>query len=130
MYVWELSVRVTHWLIFLAIAVLAVTGFYIGDPFITVSGPAREHFVMGTMRVIHLYAAIVFTLSVLVRVYWMFAGNYYARWDRFIPVSRERLRSTLQAVEFYSLCAATRRMIRVIAGLPRWLIRPSSGSTL
>ena len=102
MYVWELPVRVTHWLIFLAIAVLAVTGFYIGDPFIAVSGPARDHFVMGTMRVIHLYAAIVFTLSVLVRVYWMFAGNYYARWDRFIPVTRERLRSTLQAVEFYS----------------------------
>jgi Ni/Fe-hydrogenase 1 B-type cytochrome subunit len=61
MYVWELPVRVTHWLIVVSIAVLAVTGYYIGDPFIAVSGPARDHFVMGTMRVIHLYAAIVFT---------------------------------------------------------------------
>ncbi len=102
MYVWELPVRVTHWLIFLSIIVLSVTGFYIGDPFIAVSGPARDHFVMGTMRVIHLYTAIVFTLSVLVRVYWMFVGNYYSRWDRFIPVTRERLNSTWQAVEFYA----------------------------
>ena len=101
MYVWELPVRVTHWLIVLSIAVLAVTGFYIGDPFISVSGPARDHFVMGTMRVIHLYAAIVFTLSVLVRVYWMFAGNYYARWHEFIPVTRRRLNSTWQAMRFY-----------------------------
>ena len=101
MYVWELPVRMTHWLIVLSIAVLAVTGFYIGDPFIAVSGPARDRFVMGTMRVIHLYAAIVFTLSVLVRVYWMFAGNYYARWHEFIPATRERLNSTWQAIRFY-----------------------------
>lgn len=100
-YVWELPVRVTHWLIFLSIVVLAATGFYIGDPFIRVSGPARDHFVMGTMRVIHLYAAIVFTLSVLVRVYWMFAGNYYSGWRQFVPVTRYRLRSTWQSMRFY-----------------------------
>ncbi len=101
MYVWELPVRVTHWLIFLSILVLAFTGFYVGDPFITVSGPAREHFVMGTMRVVHLYAAIAFTLSVFLRVYWMFAGSYYARWHQFIPVTRNRLNSTWQAMRFY-----------------------------
>jgi len=100
-YVWELPVRATHWLIVLSIAVLAVTGFYIGDPFIAVNGPARNHFVMGTMRVIHLYAAIVFTLAVFVRVYWMFAGNRYARWSELVPVSRRRLRSTWQAMRFY-----------------------------
>jgi Ni/Fe-hydrogenase 1 B-type cytochrome subunit len=102
MYVWELPVRVTHWLIFLSIVVLSVTGYYIGNPFIGVSGVPRDHFVMGTMRVIHLYAAIVFTLSVLLRVYWMFVGNYYSRWDNFIPVTRERWRSTWLAIEFYS----------------------------
>jgi len=100
-YVWELPVRVTHWLIFLSIAVLSVTGFYIGDPFIAVSGPARDHFVMGTMRVIHLYAAIVFALSVFLRLYWMFAGNFYARWHQFVPVTRERRQSVWQAMRFY-----------------------------
>ena len=102
LYVWEVPVRVTHWLIFLSILVLAATGFYIGHPFISVSGPARDHFVMGTVRVVHFYAAIVFTLSVLVRVYWMFAGNAYARLSEFLPMTDERLRNFWQAVRFYS----------------------------
>lgn len=89
-YVWELPVRVTHWLIFLSIMVQAVTGIYIGHPFIIVAGAARDHFVMGWMRTIHSYTAIVFTLSVLSRLAWMFMGNRYARWDKFIPVSRKR----------------------------------------
>lgn len=101
-YVWELPVRITHWLLFLSVLVLAATGFYIGHPFISVSGRARDHFVMGTVRVVHLYASIVFGLSVLLRVYWLFAGNRYARWDQFIPVSRERLRSTWQGIRFYA----------------------------
>src|SRR5208337_3282531 len=69
-YVWELPVRVTHWLIFFSVLILSATGYYLGDPFITVPGPAKDHFVMGTARAIHLYAAIVFTLAVLVRIYW------------------------------------------------------------
>lgn len=101
-YVWELPVRITHWLIFFSVLVLAVTGYYIGNPFIIVSGPPREHFVMGTIRVIHLYTAIVFTLAVLFRVYWMFAGNCYARWSELVPVSPRRLRSLWQAMRFYS----------------------------
>lgn len=90
-YVWELPVRVTHWLIFLSIMVQAVTGIYIGHPFIIVAGAARDHFVMGWMRTIHSYTAIVFTLSVLSRIAWMFMGNRYSRWSEFIPVARKRL---------------------------------------
>jgi Ni/Fe-hydrogenase 1 B-type cytochrome subunit len=100
-YVWEAPVRITHWLVFFSVLVLSATGFYIGHPFIAVSGPARDHFVMGTVRVIHLYTAIVFTLALLVRVYWMFVGNRYARWDQYLPVSRERLRNTWEAVKFF-----------------------------
>src|SRR5271166_3763308 len=92
-YVWELPVRLAHWLIFFSIIVLSATGYYIGHPFISVPGAARDHFVMGTVRVVHLYAAIVFTLAVLVRIYWMFAGNGYARLMQFIPLSLQRLRS-------------------------------------
>ena len=35
-YVWQLPVRITHWLIAGSILVLSVTGFYIGTPFVTV----------------------------------------------------------------------------------------------
>ena len=38
-YVWQIPVRVTHWLIAGSIILLSVTGLYIGRPFMTVSGP-------------------------------------------------------------------------------------------
>jgi Ni/Fe-hydrogenase 1 B-type cytochrome subunit len=101
-YIWELPVRLTHWLIFFSFLALAATGYFIGHPFISAAGPARDHFVMGTARVIHLYAAIVFAPSVLVRIYWMFVGNRYARLTQLIPLGRERLRSFWEAMMFYS----------------------------
>jgi Ni/Fe-hydrogenase 1 B-type cytochrome subunit len=100
-YVWEVPVRVTHWLIALSIVVLSVTGFYIGRPFIAVSGPAGQHFVMGWMKVIHMWSAWVFTGAVLARVIWMFTGNKYAHWDKFIPVHRSRIRGFWPTVKFY-----------------------------
>ena len=93
-YVWEVPVRVTHWLIALSIVVLSATGLYIGHPFITVSGRPRQHFVMGWVKVIHGYTAYVFMAAVVVRLIWMFTGNRYARWDKFIPVRPERRRGS------------------------------------
>jgi len=101
-YVWELPVRLTHWLIFFSILILSATGYYIGHPFISVPGPAKDHFVMGMARAVHLYTAIVFTLAVLVRIYWLFVGNGYARWSEFIPLSLQRLRSLWTTFLYYS----------------------------
>lgn len=100
-YVWELPVRITHWLIVGSIVVLGATGFYISFPVIVVSGPATEHFVMGWMRTMHFYAALGFTLAVLSRILWMFLGNAYARWDQFVPVSRDRWRGLWPTLKFY-----------------------------
>lgn len=100
-YVWQLPVRVAHWLIVGSIVVLSVTGFYIGAPFISVPGPAGQRFVMGTMKVVHFWAAIVFTLSVAARLVWMFTGNKYARWDKFLPVPARRRRGLWPTVKFY-----------------------------
>jgi Ni/Fe-hydrogenase 1 B-type cytochrome subunit len=101
-YIWELPVRLVHWLLFFSILTLAATGYYIGHPFISAPGAASQHFIMGTMRSVHLYASVVFTLAALVRVYWAFAGNAYARWSELIPVSRQRWRSFKQALLFYT----------------------------
>jgi Ni/Fe-hydrogenase 1 B-type cytochrome subunit len=101
-YVWELPVRISHWLIFFSVIILAFTGYYIGHPFIIVTGAARDHFVMGFMRAIHLYTAIVFALAVLVRLYWMVSGNTYARITELIPLTSRRFRSLWQAALFYS----------------------------
>ncbi len=99
--VWELPVRIAHWLIVFSLLVLAATGFYIGHPFISVPAPARDHFVMGTVKVIHFYAAIVFTLAVLSRLLWMFLGNRYARWNQFVPTTAARWRDLRETFKFY-----------------------------
>lgn len=101
--VWELPVRICHWLIVLSIIVLAATGLFIAHPFaiVSVAGPARNHFLMGWTKVIHFYAAIVFTVSVLSRIAWMFRGNRYARWNQFIPTTTARFRNAREDLKFY-----------------------------
>lgn len=101
-YVWELPVRLTHWVLFFSIIVLSATGYYIGNPFISVPGAATDHFVMGTARAVHMYAGIVFVLAMLVRLYWLFVGNRFARWSDLIPLSRVRLRSFWKTFKYYS----------------------------
>lgn len=97
--VWELPVRITHWTIFLAVIVLSVTGYYIGNPFLVTGSDPR--FVMGTMRSIHLVAAWVMIAAVVARIIWAFTGNRWSHWDQFIPVRRERRGSTAQMLKYY-----------------------------
>jgi cytochrome b len=100
-YVWQWPVRMTHWATAYAILFLAATGLYLGHPFITVPGPAGQHFVMGWAKTIHFYAAIVFALSVVSRVAWMFMGNRYSPWDKFIPASPRRRRGLWDSLRYY-----------------------------
>lgn len=98
-YVWQIPVRLSHWLIFLSLIILSFTGYYIHNPFLTeVDNPA---FTMGWMRFIHEVTAFVFTLSVLSRFYWFFAGNRFARWRAFVPVSACRLRGIGAMLRYY-----------------------------
>jgi len=100
-YVWQWPVRATHWFTAYSILFLSVTGFYIGSPYVIASGPAGGHFVMGWMKVIHFYSAIVFGLSVVSRVLWMFMGNRYSTWDKFVPVHRRRLAGMWDSLRYY-----------------------------
>jgi len=87
-YVWEVPVRVTHWVNFLAIIVLSVTGIYIGAPKTLALEPSQ--YVMGWMRFIHFVAGYAFTVSVFARIYWMFVGNRYASWREFFPILTDK----------------------------------------
>ncbi len=89
-YVWEIPVRVFHWLHVASIVVLAFTGYYIGNPFIIVPSDPSLTYTMGVIRAIHFVAAFVMGLGFLLRVYWFFVGNRYANWREWIPTDRER----------------------------------------
>ena len=99
-YVWELPVRVSHWFIVLSAAVLAFTGYYMHNPFITVR--ARTAYVMGTMRYIHLLAASVFISAFLLRIYWFFVGNEWSNWRAFVPIRRQQWQGMGRMVAYYS----------------------------
>ena len=92
-YVWQVPVRVTHWTIALSLFVLAFTGYFVSNPPLTAPGPAREHFMMGTLRLIHFYAAIIFSVAVLARGLWSLVGNRYSSWRIFLPVEAKRFKA-------------------------------------
>ena len=102
-YVWDLVVRLSHWIIMLAIFILATTGIYIGEPYLIPAAPPNEQFVMATMKTVHFYAALIFALTVAARIAWMFVGSYYARWHQFVPMSPRRRRDVFGMLKFYTL---------------------------
>ncbi len=82
-YVWEWPVRLTHWFNVISLVVLAITGFFIGHPFVSV--PETSQNVMGWVRLSHFAFAYLLALSVLSRIIWAFLGNRYASWREFFP---------------------------------------------
>jgi len=99
-YVWELPVRISHWLIFLPIVVLSFTGYYMHNPFIVAK--SGTNFLMATMRFLHLVAGFVFIGAFLVRMYWLFAGNSWSNWRAFLPIHRGQWRGMGNMVAYYS----------------------------
>jgi Ni/Fe-hydrogenase 1 B-type cytochrome subunit len=88
-FVWELPVRIFHWLNAAAIMVLCATGYLIGNPpAMMSSAEASYRFLFGTVRFLHFAAAYIFVFNFLFRIYWGFVGNKYAQWRNFIPTSR------------------------------------------
>lgn len=83
-YVYEAPVRLWHWTNALAIVVLAITGYLIGSPLPSLSGEASDHFMMGYIRFAHFAAGYVVAVGFLLRIYWAFVGNRYAR-QLFLP---------------------------------------------
>jgi len=98
LYVWQVPVRVTHWVIVACIVILSVTGVYIADPFLVPAGGN----VMTTVRVIHIATAIVFLAAGVVRTIWLLVGNRFARWSAFIPTSRNQATEFFRQAGFYA----------------------------
>jgi Ni/Fe-hydrogenase 1 B-type cytochrome subunit len=85
-YVYEVPIRVWHWVNALAIVVLAITGYLIASPLPSPGGEASDHFMMGYIRFAHFSAGYVLAVGLLGRTYWALAGNYYAKELYWVPL--------------------------------------------
>lgn len=102
-YLWHWPIRAMHWVAAACIAVLIVTGFYIGRPYFAPRpGETVDFFVMGTMRFAHFAAAGVLVATGIVRVYWLFAGDRYERFTALFPLSPRSLRNLVGIVRKYA----------------------------
>ncbi len=110
-YVWQLPVRLYHWVNFLCVTVLAITGFIIGRPVTLLIGQdASFSYWFGTTRFIHFLAAFVFFFNFLFRIYWGFVGNEYARWHNFLPLRKAQFREALDVLKIDVLQARVEPM--------------------
>jgi Ni/Fe-hydrogenase 1 B-type cytochrome subunit len=121
-YVWELPVRLQHWVHVVTMLILAVTGVYIASPFLGLAtGGTGELNMTDWMRFTHFVSAWILGLSFLVRLYWFFVGNEYARWSGWLPFSRDKIRGLVRQLRYYLFLERVR---------PRWTgVNPVSGAT-
>ncbi|MGP6156094.1 MAG: Ni/Fe-hydrogenase, b-type cytochrome subunit [Vulcanimicrobiaceae bacterium] len=97
-YVWELPVRLTHWINVIAIGVLSATGMYIATPFLP--GGA---FTMRWAQAIHLLTGCIFASSVAFRLYFSLIGNRWASYRAFFPVFTAEGRASMKRTLLYYL---------------------------
>jgi Ni/Fe-hydrogenase 1 B-type cytochrome subunit len=109
LYVWQVPVRVSHWVIAAAIVVLSLTGGYIADPYLVPASGA----VMTTVRTIHLSAAVALVLAGLLRTVWLLAGNRFARWTALVPTNRVQATELFRQAGYYGF---VRREIPKVLG--------------
>lgn len=102
-YLWRWPLRVTHWVSAITVVVLIVTGFYIGAPYFTTWGEASSHFLMGWARFLHFSAAALIVAAAILRIYWLFAGNKWARWNALLPVRTKNWKNMWKMLKYYFL---------------------------
>lgn len=98
-YVWEKPVRIAHWLIVFSILSLTFTGLYMHRPFLVSAG--RASFLMARMRFVHEVSGFVLLAAFILRVYWFFQGNFWARWSSYIPIHRRQWDGMGSMLEYY-----------------------------
>ena len=84
-HVWELPVRIFHWVNVLSILGLAFLGLIIlyGRDF-GISGDGKL-----LLKTIHTYFGYVFAINLLLRIIWFFFANKYSNWKSLIPFGKK-----------------------------------------
>lgn len=105
-YVYEMPVRLWHWVNAPAIVVLAISGYFIGTGVPTMPGEGSGKFFFGYIRFVHFSAGYVLTISFLLRSYWALVGNPHARQMFYVPVWRRCYWGELwQTIRWYAFLA-------------------------
>lgn len=101
-YVYQLPVRVWHWVMVCCVCVLIITGYIIGKPWVSVTGEPVHVFYMGYTRMAHFIAAFTLIILTLFRVGFAVVGNKYSRELFIIPVwSREWWAGLWEDIRWY-----------------------------
>ncbi len=103
-YVYEVPVRLWHWINAFAILVLCVTGYLIGAPLPSVEiSEATHQFLFGYIRFAHFAAAMIMTVGFFGRIYWAFVGNSHSRQMFKLPLFKRSFWTELwEEVKWYA----------------------------
>jgi Ni/Fe-hydrogenase 1 B-type cytochrome subunit len=99
-YVWQYPIRLFHWTLVISICVLAATGYYIHNPFIT--SQAHQPFLMAQIRFVHELFGMIFIAAFILRLYLFFAGNRWVRWPAFVPLRKAQWKEMFEVMKFYA----------------------------
>lgn len=105
MYLWQLPLRLMHWIAALSIVMLVITGFWLGRPFYM--GTAQSTSTFGTQwaRLFHFVAGMLLSVTAIVRIYWLVAGNKFERFKALFPVRPRDIRNLVKQTRFYMFMA-------------------------
>ena len=100
-FVFSLPVRIFHWVNAFAIFILIATGLIMANPPAIQQGhEASFGYWFGTVRFIHFATAYIFTAVFAMRIYFLFFGNKYERWDNFLPRNRKFFKDLIKVIRF------------------------------
>lgn len=99
-YVWQYPLRLAHWGLVICIGVLALTGYYIHNPFVVVQ--AQYPFLMGYIRFIHESFGMAFIALFLLRMYLFVAGDRWVRFRAMAPLRAAQWKEMLEVMKFYA----------------------------
>lgn len=86
-YVYEVPLRLWHWINAAAILMLCLTGYFIGSPPPSMQiAEATHQFVFGYIRFAHFAAGWILAIGFLARIYWAIFGNHHARQLFYVPL--------------------------------------------
>ena len=100
-FVFSVPVRIFHWTNALAITILIATGLIMANPPAIQQGHEASYgYWFGTVRFIHFATAYIFTAVFALRIYFLFAGNRFERWQNFVPTNRRFFKNLMSVLKY------------------------------